>query len=223
MKKFLPLLFFLFLSSSALFAQTIVRDISIGVRGGFLKGLHTRGGDTETALFSDGFTKIDEKAMRNSNFAVFASYEVINGASIQSELNFMFNQEIELSDPGTGNLFRISYSCLDIPVLLKLAFTEKPLTGFIAGPHLTIPLGKMNLEGPGLSGISGKTDGPGFGITTGIFAGFPFSFEHFTLGILLDARLIIDLKTPNVNFPDNTHELMSRHGFAVSGGLVVSF
>jgi hypothetical protein len=212
MRKLPIIALVLWTTAAALFAQD-AGEFTFGVRGGILFGFHEAGSDLRD--LSGGYTP-EEDPLFNPNIAAYGNYAVTDKLAIQGELNLMINQGMKFSIYGYS--IEATGISLDIPVLLKYALmTDQARFGILAGPHFSIPLGKFKTSGY----YSGEYDPDGFayGITAGLFAGYPVGSGR----IVGDLRFIYDLSPMKIKDYGHTMEVIKRRGLAVTVGYEISF
>ena len=173
-------------------------------------------------LFSNPDARVSVEPELNFNFALYGNYAITNRISIQAELNFMISQGYELTAPRLGRglySFDINYSSLDIPLLLRFAFlSSRPVFGIMAGPHISIPLGRLEIYSDHEERYIGKLDIDSnftLGFTAGLFGGFQAGPGR----IVGDLRFIFDfdsLQAEGVEF-------IRRRAAALSIGYEISF
>jgi hypothetical protein len=127
-----------------------------------------------------------EKSNIAFNATIYGAYKFNEIWSIQPELNFMVNNGMEIS--GHGYTFKIDYTTLDIPLLVRWNFIQSPfIAGVLVGPHISIPIGKLNLsiddKGSALDTV---------GIAYGIEAGFAVAKKIGPGYITGDVRFLHD-------------------------------
>jgi len=217
MKKLLAIVLTLLVGISAVSAQ----EFTLGVRLGAVFGFYSSS--------NEWFGDYDEKPKFNFNFAFYGAYALTDRLSLQAELNFMINQGIKysFSDEWFDDEFNelsFTYSSFDIPILLKFAVAKEPvLIGFLAGPHLSFPLGKLmlsgDLEGSNVIYSQFNIEEITFGLTTGIFAGFPVGPGRITG----DLRFLFDFKPVKGNIYGDIENMFTRRGLAFTAGYEISF
>ena len=236
MKKQLIVVLVFLAGISAVSAQQ-AGQFSAGARLGGVFGFHSMDVD---------FDDIESKM--NFNFGVYGAYAVMDGLSIQAELNFMITQGVKesfsyyweddyygdyYSEKGTST---ITYSSLDIPILVKYTLMYEPmLIGILAGPYLSIPISDMEASFDvsveeydsyyGYDYYTGSgtnktpTDGITFGLTAGLFLGYPIGPGLF----VGDIRFSFDLSSQKAKERGESFDVISRRGLAVSVGYEISF
>ena len=167
----------------------------------------------------------------NFNFAVFGYYSITDRFSVQSELNFMFNQgyDLRFSAPGyRSRLVDVAYTSLDIPILVRYhLLNSAAIFGIQAGPHISIPLGRIHVTESWrtqsyeerLSDEFAIDSIASFGLSTGIFAGFPVRRGR----IVIDLRFIFDFNSMEAYEWGVSSEFMRRRALAISVGHQRSF
>jgi len=169
-----------------------------------------------------GLGSATDKMKINFNFAVYGNYSFTDRLAIQIELNGMINQgyKLELSAGGVSETVDISYSSLDIPILLKYNFIRNLwLLGIQAGPHISIPVGKTDLSAPDQSGSIDISTAATFGLTAGLFGGY-------TVGpgrIIGDLRFIFDFNKVEGEQNGVKQAFILRRALLLTVGYEVSF
>jgi hypothetical protein len=212
MKKFYLVVAVFWMCITALYAQN-AGEFAIGARAGALIGFH------EIASEFRGQVGVSEKSLMNLNIAAYGAYAVMDRTSIQPELNFMISQGMERTS--RGEIIKCVYSSLDIPVLIKYAFlNDSARFGFQAGPHVSIPIGKLEISVPNDRPEEFPFDGITFGLTAGLFGGFPVGAGR----IVGDVRIIIDLSPGKVLVPnEGSKDYFTRRGLVISVGYEYTF
>ena len=236
MKKILTLFLLLF-SITVIHAQN--DRWTIGVRGGVVFGIHKTAEFLKDVYNDPGINVVlvSEKSLINFVASVYGAINLTNWLAIQLELDFMINQGIEtkhkqVTPPWETEDTMINTS-LDIPILLRFAFLEKPLFGLDLGPYLSIPLGKFkahnittsSITPPGNSEKTLEHDiiGLNYGITFGVFFGYPLGPGR----LIGNVRYYFDffpLKGRRVTATENEIiEGTLRRGILVTAGYEISF
>ena len=195
--------------------------LNFGFRAGAFFGFH----DISRNLDSDIYN-----SLTNFNFALYRIFPLSGSLFFQSELNFMIIQGIEGKGSvytGTSGMYvnvsnKISYSSIDIPLLLKYCFLGGPeQLGFLGGLHLSLTPGAIDAEGINLASAEysqGKwsydSNIATFGFTAGLFAGIPAGQRRLTG----DIRLIYDVNDLTIKEGGNTLRILKRRGLAVTAG-----
>jgi len=190
MKKTLIVVFVLLMVTTGLHAQRAGLH-TFGFRLGGAFGMH---GSTGYVYISDRHYSLDNTGrLFNFNAALHWAYTIRNNLGIQAELNFMINQGSRVSAhgwrPGPGGGYhdwisgRLTYTSLDIPILLRLGLLFNGHIGFLAGPHLAIPLGGGSFDGRNIEESSAA-----FGFTTGFYLLLPIGAGR----IVGDLRYVFD-------------------------------
>ncbi|GHV60329.1 hypothetical protein AGMMS49587_01280 [Spirochaetia bacterium] len=141
------------------------------------------------------------------------------------ELNFMFGQGIKLKGSGLASGYDavLKYSSLDIPLLVRYAFINKPVVfGLQAGPYISIPFGlKASGNGAEYMGIDGDFDSGGAlgGITVGAFVGYPLGPGK----IIGDVRFLTDFGTLKAHESGFDFTVSHRAGINLTFGYEISF
>jgi hypothetical protein len=191
-----------------------------GGRAGMGIGFHADGDDMEdiiNAAESYYGISIDDEIGVNFILAGYGAYYFSDKVALQGELNFMINQNKTWE--GSGFKLEGSYSSLDIPVLLRYEFLKEPATiGLLVGPFLSIPLSDIELSGDGGSRDI-ETDGVTFGITAGLFAGYPFGPGR----VIGDVRFLMDFTPLKAKESGVTIEVLKRRSVNITVGYEWSF
>ncbi|MDR2767700.1 MAG: PorT family protein [Treponema sp.] len=159
--------------------------------------------------------------------AVYGGYTIFPKFSIQAELGLMINNgmTVDTSYPGYGKVMKVkaSFTSLEIPVLARYDFLDGPFTlGVLAGPYVSIPLGKLKAERTVYVGTgSGKEDysiNTRLGITAGVAAGYKVGPGS----IVADLRFLNDFSP--VKLGDGSKiDLFTRRGINLTLGYAIKF
>ena len=207
MKKMVVVAMILLVTAAGIHAQQ-AGQWTIGGRLGAAMGLHNAGDFDESGVSID--------PLFNFNFALYANYAFTDRVSFQPEFNFMINQGYQMRIPLVGSM-DITYSSLDIPLLLRISLLERPAAmGFLLGPHLSIPLGRGEVSGGGVSAEFDIDTGITFGITAGIFTGWQAGPGR----LIADMRFIFDFNGVEDMLMD---EFIRRRALITTIGYEVSF
>ncbi|MCL2480202.1 MAG: PorT family protein [Spirochaetaceae bacterium] len=230
MKKRLVVIFVLLMVVTGLFAQQ-AGQFSVGSRLGPSFGFNNSGDFVDllklTLIAEDPFLanmiSISNERLTNFNFVLYGAYTIIDNLSLQAELNFMINQGYKIETTMLGlslGSTKITYSSLDIPILLKYTFVNNPaLFGILAGPHISIPLGKAKISGFGMSEKFNIENFATFGLTAGIFGGYQIGPGR----ILADLRFVFDFNALEEKEEVITIEFMKRRALSLTAGYEISF
>ena len=223
MKKMLIVALVLLMAATGLHAQE-AGTWTVGGRLGGAFGFSSSQSELREGLaayFGAPNASFSDEMKFNFNFAVFGAYTIIDNLSLQMELNFMINQGLglEATVPFAGSAtFDLTYNSLDIPILLRYSFFNEAF-GVLAGPHISIPLGRARVSVPSiLGGGSYRFDidtSAIFGLTTGIFGAFPVGPGS----IVGDLRFLFDFNTLEVEGAD----AIRRRALAITVGYQMSF
>jgi hypothetical protein len=203
MKKLLLAVLVLFLVTGALFAQT-AGSISVGIKAGGVLGFH----DSHDLDMDSKF-----------NFAIgaYGAYAFSDSLSVQAELDFMIGQG--LTGDVSGVDVDATYNSLDIPILVKYSFLNKPLVvGVEVGPQLSIPIGDIEMSGGGTS-VDIEPDGMTFGAVAGIYAGYPIGPGR----IIGDLRFLFDFNALQGKMAGATDDFITRRALIFAVGYEFSF
>ena len=223
MKKFLLVVLVLGMVLSTVFAQE-AGEINVGARGGALFGFHSLSSEMNDLIGLaglGGLITIDDSSLRNFNVAIFGSFAFTNNLSLQVELMYMINQGLDITARvlGFSSTLTGTYSSLDLPILLRYSFLNAPAKlGVLAGPHVSLPLGYFEFkeEGIGLGTLVGEhgVGMPTFGITAGLFGGFPIGPGR----IVGDVRYIHDFTYLLIRPFGDDFYVAARRGISVGLG-----
>ena len=244
MKKVLVLTMVLLMAVSGLHAQE-AGTFTLGFRSGVAFGFHSAE-DSEGELrrgLGLPAASIDSSMRMNFNLAAFAAYTIIDNLSLQLELNVMANQGFDMDASFLGmDLMEVqtTYTSLDIPLLVRFSLLDGML-GFIAGPHISIPLGRAvqwmepasaiaDYFGPPTGGAAEIDNFATFGVTAGAVGGFPVGPGH----IIGDLRFVFDFNAMQVRVGNEdrygnplpgtrTFDAMARRALVFTLGYQISF
>ena len=197
---------------------------ALGARGGFNIVVGKISNDFKTLLTNNNSK---EAAMPGGDFAVFGTYGFTNMLALQTELNFLFAQgKAGRRKEDTSSYFKISYSTLDIPLLLKVNFlSTQTRFGALGGPYVTFPLGKASTKfGGGYidSDFKNEIDAPNFGFTFGLYYGYAFQ----NMRLVIDLRYLQDIGKSTVKkWSEEGFDLkyLERRAIVISVGLEYTF
>jgi hypothetical protein len=143
--------------------------------------------------FEDAFEWYYASTLDKSNIPAFALNMFVGSRindilSVQTGLDFYFNECVRLEFKGYTGSIDTTYSFVNIPILLRLEFNNN--WGFIAGPYISLPLGKAEEKITGISGSSKFEQDVVAGLEGSVFKVFKITDEH---GIMISAKLYHDL------------------------------
>ena len=195
---------------------------SIGLRGGVSMGFNKAHED----MVGTG-TKPAEKTPLAFVPTLAAFYRFTDTLKVQLELSFCRDTGIDvlgLYDDSTGRLLDIhlSYSTLDIPVMLSWSFIRRPVeVSALIGAYISLPLTAANISYSieGYGDLKGSVDMDGF--TFGAVAGFDVGFDLGPGRLVLDASVFYDAvpsKAKGELLGDEPQGVMHRRGFVASAG-----
>ena len=225
-KKTLAAGLVLMMTAAGLYAQQ-AGQWTFGARAGmafsfnetenFLDHFEERNGFKNTSSIAKDRMKM------NFNAAFYVNRAVANWISFQAELNTMFNQgySAEMYDPSYQAQYSwqasvhsderiMTYTSLDIPLLVRFNFLTKKTFGFglMAGPHISIPLGRMEVwteiaqsnQTTNRDRYEGDTYNidtfATFGFTAGLYGGYRIGPGRF----ISDLRYIYDFNSLTMTF-----------------------
>jgi len=200
-------------------------QFSVGGRLGGALGFTESFSDAERMLrpvFSNPDARTSVEPELNFTFALYGNYALTNRLSVQAELNFMISQGYELRAPRQARgsySFDINYSSLDIPLLLRFDFLEsQPMFGIMAGPHISIPIGRLEIYDNREESYFDELDIDStfiFGFTAGLFGGFRAGPGR----VIGDLRFVFDFNSVQADGMD----FIRRRAVALSVGYEISF
>ncbi|MCL2233074.1 MAG: hypothetical protein FWB99_08365 [Treponema sp.] len=186
MKKLIVILV-LVMMSTGLYAQQAGQStlgFRIGIARGMVSGLSG-----------------NESNVSTLNPVVYYAYTFMDNFSLQLEISTAVRAGIDYEWWwGTGEW---RYTSIDIPVLLRYNFFHG-LLGFMAGPHISIPVGYDYING-------GDSPSMTFGVTAALQGLFPLGGVRF----VGDLRFITDF--------NNIVSDLRRQALAVTAGFEFSF
>ena len=245
MKKALVLLLFL-MGTAGLYAQQ-AGQFTVGGRLGWAIGFNNPEGfgdflKPDMIFLPSGVPpdSVSDGQRITFNFAVYWNYAITDSIAIQVEFNFMTRQgyELRFSAPGyRSRLVSVNYSSLDIPILFRYNFSNsRAAFGIQAGPHVSIPMGRVevyenrwyrwSLHATEFNEQFAIDTRASFGLTAGLFAGFPFPLFWRTerLGrFVIDTRFIFDFNSLNAYDSGRSIEFITRRAFSFTVGYERSF
>lgn len=158
-----------------------------------------------------------------------AFYRLNESLKVQAEMSYFMNNGIKVLgfyDNYSGYILDIdvSYTSLDIPVMLSFNFIQKPLNVDVyAGAYVSIPVSTANIsyDIEGYGTLRGAVDvtGISFGVLGGLDVGFAMGPGNF----VLDARFLYDLtysKAQGEILGPGEQGLIYRKGVVCSAGYV---
>lgn len=230
MKRFICVICLAALAATFSFAETSEKStVYVGIKGQWTPELFdwenqiphlSSRHEYDEGLFADGFL----------SFGGSVAWRFYKFLMVQGELGYTNRYSVaeEQSIPLTETVFRrMTFAALEIPVLLRLDFRPSIFTlAILAGPRLTIPVGKLEMEYyKYVTATNQKTDetyllklSPIFGMSCGALVGI-------NLGrVVLNGEIRYDHDFTSVTAKDNTgkHELFRRRNLGVSLGVEVA-
>jgi hypothetical protein len=164
--------------------------------------------------------EFDEKSNVAFSLDIYGGYAFDEHFSLVGGLNFMFGQGMKLEGKGFASRYDtdLIYSSLDIPVLVRYTFINKPVVfGVQAGPHLSIPFGmELSGGGPKAVGIDDDYDSAWavLGITLGTYLGYPLGPGK----IVGDLRMLADFLPVGVDYLDSNRSALHRTAINLTFG-----
>ena len=239
MKKIVVVALALLMAATGLHAQE-AGTFTLGFRTGVAFGFHDTG-DSEREMrryiyhWYGYHSSIDSSRRMNFNLAAFAGYTIIDNLSLQLELGIMANQGFRMEATAQGvdaGEAQFSYTSLDIPLLVRYSFLDGML-GVMAGPHISIPLGRaVNWIEPAANnehdyGYAFEIDTfATFGFTTGVVGAFPVGPGH----IIGDLRFVFDFNSmqvvtehPTIYGRQTSIDAITRRALVFTVGYQMSF
>lgn len=217
MKKFFATgLIFLFVFVS-LYSQDAGK-ISLGARGGLQIGIGKIQDDFKEQL---RFNECKDEAWPSGNLVLYGAFGITNKIGLQTELNFMINQgKVGRLESNPSYYIKVTYTSLDIPVLLKVNFLDSQARfGILGGPNFTFPLGKASTKYEGFINTDTKHDydAPNLGFVVGLYGGPAFMKGRW----VIDVRYVQDSGISTIKKWLNgiDIEFMHRRAIAITLGL----
>jgi hypothetical protein len=174
--------------------EKAARSSGIGTTHFMIGGRLGPGFEINTAdedMVGDGYSP-NEKSNVAFNVALYGAYRFNDVWSIQTELNVMLNNGMEIS--GHGDTVKIDYPTLDIPLLVRWNFMQAPLVaGLVVGPYISFPVGKLNLS---VGDRGSALDMEGY--TLGIIGGFALGYKLGPGSLTADLRYLNDFRSLSV-------------------------
>jgi len=221
----------LVMSVSGLYAQQ-AGQFTLGGRVGGALGFSESAnfGNTLHTRYFQYHSRPSRDPELNFAFAIYGNYAITSRISLQAELNFMISQGYELFFPRpagsttvTSREVDVNYSSLDIPLLLRINFLDSPaMFGIQAGPHVSIPLGRLEVYADYMGYIARYDIATfaTFGATAGLFGGLQAGPGR----VIGDLRFIFDFTDLEVRSPAGGRETaMQRRALAFMIGYEISF
>ena len=239
MKKTIPIIVALFLLAASLHAQQQAGSLTAGVRLGAAIGFNESQNFGEFLMLyvmfpsfpEDPTTPADsvsEGSLVNFNFALYGNYALTRRLALHLEFNFMMRQGYELrfsADSYPTMLKTTHLSTLDIPLLLRLnLLNSQARLGLQAGPHVSIPLGRIEIEERNrhyhdIYAEYAVYSRFVFGATGGIFAAFPARPGR----VVTDLRAIYDFDPIEAYNRGGGVEFIRRQAVLLTIGFEMSF
>jgi hypothetical protein len=142
-------------------------------------------------MVGDGYSP-KEKSNTAFNGTLYGAVRFNDVWAVQTELNFMLNNGMEIS--GQGSVVRIDYATIDIPLLVRWHFIQSPVTaGLVLGPYISLPAGRLNLS---VDGKGAALDMNGY--TLGIAFGFVLGYKLGPGSLVADVRYLNDFRSLSV-------------------------
>jgi len=166
---------------------------------------------------------VSDEMLVNFNIAVYGAYAFTDRISVQAELNFMINQGYTkrvVYEDVVERLTEVTYSSVDIPILLRFNFLNSPSAfGILAGPHISIPLGRAQIIIDGTIEQVEIDSSATFGITAGLFGGVRLGPGR----IMGDLRFIFDFNSSEERQMEESLAFMRRRALLFTLGYEISF
>ena len=217
MKKLIGLLIFSLIILVSVQSQV---NGAAGIRFGFPIGFHEIQNDSKNWL---SLNSMKEKTAYGFNISAYTFYSFTGFLSLQAELSLTAGMGIK-GEFDKDHYANATYTCLDIPVLLKIHFVNNPGNqfGVMGGPLFTTALGKFRIRYTNYSNPDEEYDikASHFGMTFGLF------YSHFIemANIVLDLRYIHDFKSSQINISKSVSgDFIKRRGIIISVGVEFAF
>jgi len=204
-------------------------------------------------FYGGRITNMTHNSELNFNVALYGNFAFNNFLSLQAELNFMiyqgYDMRLTMSTEGLSSPLGsqpplpgpipnqltfnadLSYFSLDIPLLAKVNFLggspNGASFGLLAGPHVSLFLGRAEFWEERAFGIGGERDTPinidnsaVFGITAGLFCSIPVGPGR----IVADFRFVRDFSSLQATTElGNQFDILQRSAVVLSLGYQISF
>jgi TolB-like protein len=192
-------------SSSSIGNQKIGVAVRLGYNFGFNKA--------HVDMVGEGFTG-KEESMNAVAPALSFSYRVLETLRLQVELDFMIGNGITVS--GMGETVSVTYSTLDIPLIVSWNAIQSPLTlDIFGGAYVSLPISQVTVtQSNGAASV--KLNGKVLGVLGGINVGYPVGPGY----AVVDIRYINDFGTLTVT--QTSGGVDSEAGLCYRKGLVIS-
>ncbi|MDR2797799.1 MAG: outer membrane beta-barrel protein, partial [Treponema sp.] len=185
----------------------------LGVRGG-IGGISTLGnqaGDFLKRLGTEASPLFPEQV-----YSVYFGTNSLNSLmGFQVEGNFHLNTGMTVEK--NGETYEVSYSAVDIPVLLRLGVAGGGMFSLFGGPYVSIPLSKLTSESGNKTTEYEIASVLNFMGSYGILGGISIGFKVGPGYIALDGRYSYDFNEITIN-KDKDEAVFRRRGFNVSLG-----
>ena len=218
MKKFLLTAAVFLFAFTALYSQDTGK-FAAGARFGVQFGIHAMQDDYNNFIKNDFEPSLKSQMLPNVVLTLLGTYGFSNQIGLQAEFNFNIKQGREATSG--SNSVTMTYSSLDIPILLKVNFlNSENRFGVLAGPYITVPLGNLSTKYSGIVDGYGKDvkdenntiDTPNLGFAVGLYGSF---MKYF----LVDLRYITDFGIVKGDYGYGGHDkFMRRQGIVLSIG-----
>jgi hypothetical protein len=216
MKRLFAVMVILIMAGTAVYGAGPFFGAKLGLGIGF----HGNGEWMEDLVeeLKDLGASVDEKSGVAFVLSPYGGYYFSDKVAVQVETNFMFGQkktwEMSYGGQSLGEI-EGKYSSLDIPLLLRFDFINKPaLFGILAGPYISLPLGDIEIASTGEASMTVDPDGITAGIAAGIYGGYPIGPGR----IIGDVRFIMDFNALKGKDSGVTEELLKRRGINITVG-----
>jgi hypothetical protein len=157
----------------------------VGARLGAGKEFNTADEDMVGAEFSG-----NEKSNIVFNAALYGAFRFNDMWSVQPEINYMVNNGMKIGDEYDEYSANVSYTTLDIPLLVRWNFIQSPvLAGVIIGPYISLPISKVKTEVFGEGTRELDAEWFNLGVTGGFALGYKIGPGYLTA----DLRFLHDL------------------------------
>ena len=209
---------------------------SVGARAGLGVGFSDARdfmGFVQQEFYPD-VTGITPRAQANFNIALYGNYAFNNFFSLQPELNFMIYQGYDMDlrrtdfmplPPAPRSIYSdLSYSSLDIPLLVKINFlgSNSASFGVLVGPHVSLPLGRAEFWRQYAMEVEDyfRIDNSAiFGLTAGVFCRIPLGVGQ----LVGDLRFVYDFDSLKASTTTGRFDILQRRALVLSVGYEISF
>lgn len=183
--------------------------IGVGLRAGMTVGFNKAHVD----MIGEGVTPKEDSLFAQALSLAF-SYTVIDTFKLQTELNFILNNGLEISGLGADKEAAVRYSTLDVPLLINWQFIQSPLTvGILTGGYFSLPISKLTV-----TNNHGGATLPLNGFLMGVIGGVNIGIPVGPGAIMVDVRYMHDFGSFTALHEGVIRGVAHRRALALSAG-----